>query len=539
MKIASALVWFPIAFLGVFYFYPLATILQTSFAGADWRRGAEILTDAYYARVLAFTISQAALSTLVTLGVALPAAYIFARYDLRGASLIRALVTVPFLMPTIVVATAFSALLGPRGSINLALMHLFQLATPPIQILDTLGIIVLAHTFYNFSVVLRIVGGFWANLDPQIENAARLLGANRAQTFWHITLPLLAPALVAAALLVFIFDFTSFGVVLILGGPRLATLEVEIYRQTVNLFNLPVAAALSLAQLACTFGLMFGYTRLQTRLAQPLRLRARASLKRSPESAREKFWIGTYLATVLTALLAPLVAILLASLENGGAYYAELFVNRRAAITFVPPLDAVRHSLTFAAITVWLAVTLGMIAAYALAEKNRATPILDPIFMLPLGTSAVTLGFGFILALGNWSASIWLVPFAHTLVAFPFVVRSLLPMLRSIQPQLRQAAQILGASPARVWREIDLPILTRALLVGAVFAFTISLGEFGATTLLARPEMPTIPIAIFRLLGQPGASNLGQALALATLLMLVSASSLIVLERLRIGDAEF
>jgi thiamine transport system permease protein len=540
MKLILAL---PCGFLALFFFYPLAAILQTSFAAGNARGALEIFTDDYYARVLLFTVVQAALSTALTLIAALPAAYIFARYAFRGAGILRALTTIPFLMPTIVVATAFSALFGPRGSVNLTLMQLFQLDQPPIQILNTLAIILLAHTFYNFTIVLRVVGGFWANLDPQIENAARVLGANRARAFWHVTLPLLAPAIVAAALLVFIFDFTSFGVVLILGGSRLATLEVEIYRQTVNLFNLPIAAALSLTQLGCTFALTIVYTRLQTRLARPLRLRPQAIVRHKLQHARERFFVGLYLAAMLLFLMTPLVSVIAASFENGFSYYVELFINRRDSITFVPPIEAVRNSLFFASATIGLAVSLGLLAAYAIAGKNRAAKILDPIFMLPLGTSAVTLGFGFIIALDqpplNLRTSIWLVPIAHTLVAFPFVVRSILPILRSIQPRLREAAQVLGASPARVWREIDLPIITRAVIIGAVFAFTVSMGEFGATALVARPELPTIPIAIYRFLGQPGLINFGQALALSTILMCVSAAGIVAMERLRLDEAEF
>ncbi|HEX7594431.1 MAG TPA: iron ABC transporter permease [Anaerolineae bacterium] len=539
MKNIRTLFILPILFLAAFYFYPLVAILQTSFAGTGASGFAELLGDNYYLRVLGFTIAQAALSTLLTLVVALPAAYIFARFDFRGASLMRALTTIPFLMPTIVVATAFSALLGPRGSVNLALMQVFQLDSPPIQILNTVWIILLAHTFYNFTIVLRIVGGFWANLDPQIENAARVLGANRVRTLVEITLPLLAPAIIAAALLVFIFDFTSFGVVLILGGPRLATLEVEIYRQTVNLFDLPLAAALSLVQLVCTFGLMLVYTRLQARLAQPLRLQPRTLTQRKPHGARENIFVWGYLAAMLGFLMTPLISVAAASFEDGLGHYAALFVNARGSISFVPPIEAVRNSLFFAGVTVFLAVGLGLIAAYAIASPNRAARFLDPLFMLPLGTSAVTLGFGFILALDqpplNLRTSIWLVPIAHTLVAFPFVVRSLLPMLRSIQPRLREAAQMLGASPWRVWREIDLPMVARAVVIGAVFAFTVSIGEFGATALVARPELPTIPIAIYRFLGQPGIANFGQALALSTILMVVSALAIVAMERVRVG----
>ena len=537
MKPIQALFILPILFLAAFYFFPLLTILETSFAGAGGF--GELVSDPYYARVLGFTILQAALSTLVTLAAALPAAYIFARYSFRGAGVLRALTTIPFLMPTIVVATAFSALLGPRGSINLALMQWFQLDAPPIQILNTIWIIILAHTFYNFTIVLRIVGGFWANLDPQIENAARVLGANRARTLREITLPLLAPAIIAAALLVFIFDFTSFGVVLILGGARLATLEVEIYRQTVNLFDLPLAAALSLVQLICTSALMLVYTRLQAR--RPLKLRPQTQTRRTPVGVRENLFVWGYLATMLVFLMTPLLSVAAASFANGLDYYAALFVNTRGSITFVPPIEAVRNSLFFASVTIVLAVGLGLIAAYSIVSTTSARAmgagkLLDPVFMLPLGTSAVTLGFGFILSLGDLRTSIWLVPIAHALVALPFVVRTVLPMLRSIQPQLREAAQILGASPPRVWREIDLPLIARAALIGAVFAFTVSIGEFGATALVARPELPTVPVAIYRLLGQPGLSNLGQALALSTILMIVSAVAIVAMERLRVGD---
>ena len=166
--------------------------------------------------------------------------------------------------------------------------------------------------------------------------------------------------------------------------------------------------------------------------------------------------------------------------------------------------------------------------------------LFDPLLMLPLGTSAVTLGLGFIVALDSppldLRASPLLIPIAHTLVAFPFVVRSLTPALRSIRPRLRQAAAVMGASPGQVLRHIDLPLVGRALFVAATFAFTISLGEFGATALIARPEYPTIPVMIYRFLSQPGALNYGQALALSTILMAFVAAGMLAIERLRIAD---
>ena len=446
-------------FSTVFYFYPLAAILGYSLfpSGALDVSGLEqLVADPYYFGVLWFTTWQAIVSTLLTLIAALPAAYIFARYQFRGQSLLRALTTIPFLMPTIVVAPAFIALLGPRGVLNLALMIAFHLGAAPLKPVGTIWIIFLAHIFYNYTIVLRLVGGFWANIDPQFEETARVLGADRLRVFWNVTLPLLAPALLAAALLVFIFDFTSFGVILILGGSRLATLEVEIYRQTVNLFNLQLAAVLSILQIAFTFIFMLVYTRIQARLAVPLKLRPQNVTRRPLKSRRQKIVVAANLAVMLTCLLAPLVVLFVESFDTpnglGLANYTELAINRRGSITFIAPTDAIRNSLTFAGITVVLAVSLGLLAAYSILRAKRASPLLDPLYLLPLSTSAVTLGFGFIIALGrpplDLRASVWLVPIAHTLIALPLVTRSLLPLLRDIKPNLREAAAGPGRVPA-------------------------------------------------------------------------------------------
>jgi thiamine transport system permease protein len=254
---------------------------------------------------------------------------------------------------------------------------------------------------------------------------------------------------------------------------------------------------------------------------------------------------------MIILLGAPLAALVLRSVNVAGrlspAYYQALFADsaQNRTLFFVPPDQAIGNSLMFALATVLTASLLGLLIAMALTMdagrvKHGLTNLLDSLFMLPLATSAVTLGFGYIITLNkpplNLRTSPLLVVIAHTLVALPFVIRSLLPALRSIQPGLREAAAVLGASPARVWRAVDLPIAGRALLVGAVFAFTISLGEFGATLFIARPDTPTMPVAIFRFLDQPGALSYGQALAMSTLLMAVCAAGFMIIEHFRIGD---
>lgn len=557
----TALLWLaPLVFLALFYFYPLGSILRLSLERATagpLQAILEALASPTARGALRFTFWQAGLSTLLTLLLGLPGAFLLARYEFRGKALIQALTAIPFVMPTLVVAAAFNALLGPRGWANLGLMALFDLAAPPIQFTNTLTAILVAHVFYNTTIVLRMVGDFWSHLDPRLTQVAQVLGANRRQTLWHVTLPLLAPAIAAAALLVFIFNFTSFGVVLVLGGPRFATLEVEIYYQTVSLFNLPLAAVLAMVQLACTLGLTVVYTRLSARLSRPLALRPRRYTQRRLRGWRSRVLAAALIGLLLGLMTTPLLALATRSLtrfetvrgQAGQAfagftldYYRELSINRRQSLFFAPPATAVAVSLGYASVTVALALALGIPAAWALARdaESPLSRVLDPLLMLPLGTSAVTLGLGFIVALGrpplDLRASPALIPLAHTLVAFPFVVRSLTPALRSIRPRLRQAAAMLGASPRQVLLAVDLPLVGRALLVAATFAFTISLGEFGATALIARPEYPTVPVAIYRLISQPGALNYGQALALGTILMVVTTAGMLAIERFRVAD---
>ncbi len=527
----------PLVFLIIFYFYPLGEIVRVSLTWQGQFQPATLvqkLLSAANLRVIGFTFGQALLSTLLTLAIGLPGAYVFARFEFPGKRVIQALTTVPFVLPTVVVAAAFAAALGPNSPLDRWLGVALDLRY-------TLGAILLAHVFYNYTIVLRMVRGFWETLDPQLEEAARTLGASPLRVFWEVTLPLLLPVVMTAGMLVFIFCFTSFGVVLILGGPRFATLEVEIYRQTIQFANLPLAAALSLVQILFTLGFTVIYARRQGQISRPLDLKPRWATQRRPQKLSERVFVALNLL-LMTALMAyPLLTLVVRSFSAGLRYYTMLFENPRQSVFYVPPLAAVGNSLKIAFAVTLLALTLGLLVAAAL-DRHRRGWLIDALFMLPLGTSAVTLGLGYLISMGRpplaLRGTLALIVFAHTLVALPFVVRSLLPALQSIRPSLREAASTLGASPLMVFREVDLPIVWRALAVGAIFAFTISMGEFGATSMIARPETPTIPIAVYRFLSRPGAVNYGQALAMSTILMAVCVTGFLAIEQLRPGGAQ-
>jgi thiamine transport system permease protein len=545
--VTLALLAVPAAFLAVFFVVPVTRILALGIApegrielGALGR----VLTDPGVRGVAWFTLWQAAASTAATLAIGLPGAYVLSRMDFRGRGLLRALVTVPFVLPTVVVGSAFLALLGPRSPVNAVLGAVVGAGAPTLDLRRTVTAILLAHVFFNYAVVVRTVGGLWAHLDPRIEDAARVLGASRWQVFREVTLPLLRPAIASTAAIVFLFTFTSFGVVLILGGARRTTIEVEIHRATTQLLDLPLASALALVQLVAVLAALAVYGRLQ-RTATTQRLVGAAVTARPPRSRGERWFLGANLAVVAVLLVAPLVVLVERSLLTADGYgfgnWQALFGARPDTLLAVSPWDAVRNSVLFgAAATILALVVGGLAAAAATLRTDRLSGFVDRGLMLPLGTSAVTLGFGFLIAFDrpplDLRGSPLLIPIAQALIAVPFVVRTLVPVLRSIDPRLRDAAATLGAAPRRVWREVDLPIVGRALLVAAGFSFAIAVGEFGATVFLARAQFPTMPVAIFRFLGRPGVSNFGQAMAMATLLMVVTAAAIALIDRLRVGQ---
>ncbi|MGW1505284.1 ABC transporter permease [Streptomyces mirabilis] len=537
----------PVAFFAVFFAYPVAAIVARGLKiDGAWRFGriGEVLAQSDIRHVLWFTTWQALASTALTLLIALPGAYVFARFDFRGKQVLRAVVTVPFVLPTVVVGTAFLALVGRGGLLD-------QLWG--VRLDTTVWAILLAHVFFNYAVVVRTVGGLWSQLDPRQEEAARMLGASRFAAWRKVTLPALSPAVAAAALMVFLFTFTSFGVVQILGGPTFSTLEVEIYRQTSEIFDLATAAVLTIVQFVAVGAILAVHAWTVRRRETALRLVAPEVTVRRPRGAGQWALLGGVLASILVLLVLPLGVLVQRSLDAPGGYgfaYYKALTSADSGIFLVAPIAAIGNSLEYALAATAIAVVIGGLAAAALtlpqsrlrstggtSMTGRLVRGFDALLMLPLGVSAVTVGFGFLIALDEPPLdlrSTWiLVPLAQALVGVPFVVRTMLPVLRAVDGRLREAAAVLGASPWRVWREVDLPLVRRALLIAAGFAFAVSLGEFGATVFIARPDNPTLPVAVARLLGRAGDLNYGQAMALSTILMVVCAVALLLLERIR------
>lgn len=515
---ATALV---LGVLGVFFAWPVTAIIGLGVGGGI----AGVLRDPATWDLVAFTLGQAAASTVVALAAGMPLAYVLARVAMPGKALLRAVVTVPFVLPTLVVGMAFRALLGIEGG-----------AGP-----QAVVAIVLANAFFNVAVVARTVSGLWTHLDRRAEDAARSLGASRLRAFTSVTLPALRPALGSATAVVFLFCSTSFGVVLVLGGGHYRTLETEIYLRTVRVLDLSGAAALSLLQIAAVSAALVVAAVARRRRETAQGLRGAEDTTRRPHGPE---WLVVGAAgVVVTALLAPVAALLARSMWGRSGWnlagYRALAGTGHAGTLEVSGWEAAMNSVRTAFDATWMSLLFGVLASLVLVSLRRraSAEAMDAALMLPLGVSAVTVGFGYLITLdalpGDLRTSPLLVPFAQALVVTPLVIRMVLPVVRSIDDRLRQAAATLGASPMRVRWEVDAALAGRAVLAAAGFGFVVALGEFGATSFLARPGSPTLPVAISQLIAQPGELNVRMAYAACALLMVVTAVSVLVIENLR------
>lgn len=504
-RVVLALAVGPAVGLAMFYLWPAATLFARAI-------DIDAVTTAFSRRgtwgIVWFTFWQAVVSTAATLVLGLAPAHVVARFDFRGRQVLVAVLTAVFVMPTVVMGAAFLALL-------------------PDSLDRTAFAVIGAHVVFNLAVVVRTVGVFWERLPADMEAAAASLGASPWRVFTTITLPLLRPALLATASIIFVFTFTSFGVVRVLGAPGTRTIEVEVWRRATQLGEIGEAAVLSILQLA-VLGLALAWSSFaQRRHGQILDLEANAARRRA-RTPSERRRVGTITAATAVICLAPLTALAVRSFRtpSGWSLAAWTQLGRtevRPGIRLgLDPVDALRNSIENAAWATTFAVLFGAAASLAIAASRRGGRLLDVGLMLPLGTSAVTIGFGMLITFDHapfdWRAKWWLVPVGHALVATPFVVRTAVGVLRSVDPDLSRAAATLGASPTRAWATIVVPFLWRPLGVGAALACAVSLGEFGATSFLSRTGGETIPIAIEQLVGRTGSLLQAQGYALATIL---------------------
>ena len=536
------------AFLLLLFYLPLSLVLKGAlFPAGGGSFSIEnivmVLSSEYNRRIIVFTIVQALLSTLFTIIIGLPGAWLLATRDFPGKKLLKAVSAVPFVLPSILVVLGFVIFFGNNGYLNRAIMSITGSTEPPLKILYSMKAIILAHGFYNFPIVLRIVSTLWEKLDPSIGTAAESLGAGKTRVFFTITLPQILPAVLASAALVFVFCFTSFAVILVLGGgPAYTTLEVEIYRQARISLNMDAAAALSVVGIFITLIFVYLNIHFQSSLNYHEHIQPGGDYYRLQKKKSGNFnpGISIYILFLVLLVAAPVLSVIIKSFINSGMGTKSNTFSISAYKEIINPIPgnygmtlfrAISNSVIYAFNTVILSILIGTLISYVLRGKKRFAQLLDTLFMLPISVSSVILGLGYLKIMNYIKGPVQnfpiLIILAHTVIAYPFVVRSVKPVLDKIKPNIIFAALSLGETPYRVFLGIELPLIKSAIFAGAAFSFAISIGEMNATILLSSENTLTIPIMMYRLISS---YNFIGACALGTVLIFFTALSFILMD---------
>ncbi|WP_049899087.1 iron ABC transporter permease [Natrinema sp. J7-1] len=493
-----------------------------------------------------FTAYQAALSTIASVALGLPAAYILANYEFRGRRTLRSLTILPFVLPGIMVAVGFYAMFGRVGTLNQGL-GMLGLGPIPFMEWNPLAIVIVAHAFYNAPLVARVTVAAWESVDARSVETARSLGASPRRAFRDVVVPQLLPAILTGALLTFIFTFMTFPIVLALGGLRLATVEVWIYDR-VRRLAYSEAATLAVLETLLSLALTYAYLRYES--AQSGLARAATAPSRTPLfpdlrtalSPRRLAIIG-YGLVVLVVFVGPLASLVVGSVTDGNgvtlAHYAFLLERQLEGASYQTlPWVAIRNSLLFGVATLAVAVPMGVVVSVVTVRAGRGGTIVDTLAMLPLAGSGVVFGIGLLQGLvfgvslpGGWRFQVTggvAIVAAHAVAAYPFVTRNVSPLLSTLDPALVESARALGASRYRALRDVELPLVASGIVAGAAFAFAISIGEFSSTVILASGSQTyTMPVAVERYLGRRS----GPAIAMGTVLLVVTAASFVVVDR--------
>jgi thiamine transport system permease protein len=560
------------ATLLVVFYYPVLTVFADAVRieeGVSLGVFGEVLTDPFYfgalapllegdlARVSAvaadqplglfgFTAYQALLSTIASVALGLPGAYVLSRYEFSGRRTIRSLTILPFVLPSIMVAIGFVAFFGSRGPLNdlLAVVGL-----GPVNLLYTLEAIVVAHAFYNAPLVARVTTAAWESVDARMVETARSLGATPWRAFRDVLVPQLLPAVLTGALLTFVFTFMSFPIVLALGGFRLATVEVWVYALVQDL-DYAEAATLAVVETAVSLALTYAYLRYEARQAGSSRATNPPPRKRlvpedwSPLAALERAGVVTYAVVVAVVFVGPIATMVAESLTGPQGFtlqYYEFLVRRQVegASFQTKPGVAVRNSLTFGVTALLVALPMGVTVAVLTTRGGRWERFADTAAMAPLAVSGVVVGLGMLrgLVFGvelfghrvQVTGPVAIVA-AHAVAAYPFVVRNVAPLLGGVDRSVVESARALGATRVRALFDVELPLVASGVAAGAAFAFAISIGEFDSTVILATGSASyTMPVAVERYIGN---RTLGPATAMGTVLLAVTSLSFVVVDRL-------
>lgn len=454
-----------------------------------------------------FTFFQATLSTFVALLIGLPAAFFCGRrkFPLRKALL--SISTVPFCVPTLIVALGYVTFLGLNGGLNHFLMFIFGLKEPPLKILYSFVGLIIAHGFYNFPIIMKTVSDAWERLPSEPSECARLLGAGEGRIFRTITIFQLIPSIASSSLLVFIYTFLSFIFVLLFGGIGNTTLEVEIYKAARATLDFSMAGKLAVVETLILCAVTVLYCLLEQKSSRSKGTVEPESWKRLKLGAGGAGEIVAFVILILVIILgfiAPLLGIVwnaFTSPKTGSRITLATFTRVIKMRSFWP---SAKWTLVVGLCTGTLCMLTGF--AYSILLKfledktGKSLDVFLKIFpMLPMSISSVVVGV--VITMLVRRGNIWCLIFAQTALTWPLAFRQIYPQMVKITKDTMDSARLLSRNKADIIWRVLLPVCRSSLFSAFAFCFAVSAGDTTLPLVLAIPKLDTLSLFTYRLAG--------------------------------------
>ena len=551
------------SFLLAFFYLPLVKIIQYALVDDQsftFKQFFTIFTSTLNLSAISFSILQALLSGLICFFLGFPISFFMAKYKFPGKKLLLNIITVPFVLPSIVVLLGFIVVYGENGWINTVWYNITGYNFPLIKLFGSFQGILLAHVFYNISVVIRMLIPAWENIDYEQVEVATSLGASKFTCFFKIILPQIFNYILSSILLIFTYCFNSFAIVLYLGEARFQTIEVRVFRLMTSSLDFSSGASLALLQLLINSLFIIIYLYFEKKTRQMARGKnvsfPKLSIQFSKKHWKENLFLGLLIIHVTIIVLfsiLPIIAVIITSFipyASGISIfwgYRQLFSFSTNSLLGTSPIRVILNSLWFAGLTMIITLFFSLMIVFLLRNRyqklnnyhvSRTESIISFLIIIPMATSSITLAIGLFLQFHTsilFTRSVWIIIIlAHVLISIPFTTRSILASYNRIDIDLLNIAATLGSSRIQIFRKIELPLIKNGLIVGSIFSFAISLGEFGATNFLTRSEYGTLSIGISKLLFS---RTLQLPASMASILIVITALCFFLIHK--VGDIEF
>ncbi len=554
--VARLIFFVMLTFFVGFFLLPIWQTVQAAFMTADHRFTLdyvfEVFANALYREGLYNSFVMAFWTTLGCLLVSVPLAVLQVKFEFPGKALLNSLVLLPMILPPFVGAIGVRAMLGQAGAVNALLISLGLMeAQHPVDWLGEgrmFGIVIM-NVLHLFPILYLNVSAAMANLDPAMEEAAANLGCPPWNRFWRITLPLIMPGVFAGGTITFIWAFTELGVPLVFDFDRVTS--VQIFNALKDLSGNPFPYAMVAVLLVITSSI-YALSKWLFGSAQASGA-GKATTARTVVALPHGLGWGITAAFVIVTLLAVLPHLGVVLLSVAGDWYRTVFPtgltleHYHSVLGHELVLGSISNSLKYASIATLLDVVLGVAVAYVVVRTRLAgRQILDALAMLPLAVPGLVLAFGYLalsregqmfhgLMLGENPALLLII--AYSVRRLPYVVRSAAAGFEQVSPALEEAAQNLGATPARALWRITLPLVAPNLIAGSLLAFSFAMLEVSDSMILAQQAVYyPITKAIYSIISALGnGPNLAAALgvwAMCFLGITIAGASLILGKKL-------